>query len=133
MPDRPVECSQCKKEIKVTYKEIVGDLTICTEMCAECPVVQEKLHGEMPEEKSETKALCCSTCETSLDAVKMGQPLGCSDCYAVFGDLLVDELLNLGAIPPALKKALSAKRVQTIHMGKSPDQQLDFNISESLK
>lgn len=133
MPDRPLECSQCKKEIKVTYKEIVGDTTICTEMCADCPVVQEKLHGEIPQEKREGKNLCCNTCETSLDEIKMGQPLGCSDCYAVFGDFLVGELLNLNAVPPALKKALATKRVQAIHIGKSPDQKLEFTLSERLK
>ena len=52
MAERPVECGQCKKPVKVLYKEIVGESKTCTEMCADCPILQEKLHGTTPREKS---------------------------------------------------------------------------------
>lgn len=134
MPERPVECSQCKKAIKVTYKEIIDDSTICTEMCFDCPVLQEKLHGETLENKKRDKesGLCCGHCNTSLESVKMGQPLGCNECYAVFGDFLVGELLESDAIPPPLKKKLTAKRMQAIHIGKSPDKTVEFTLSSRL-
>lgn len=134
MPDRPVECSQCKKLVKVTYKEIVDDSIVCTEMCADCPVLQERLHGDAIEGKKKEKdsGLCCGNCGTPLESVKMGQPLGCSECYAVFGDFLMGELMESDAIPPSLKKKLATKRSQAIHIGKSPDKTVEFTLSSRL-
>ena len=134
MPDRPVECSQCKKPVKINYKEIVDDSIVCTEMCADCPVLQEKLHGEIGKaaSKDKTSELCCGNCGTSLESVKMGQPLGCSECYAVFGDFLIGELLESDAIPASLKKKLGSKRAQAIHIGKSPDKPVDITLSSRL-
>lgn len=132
MIDRPVECSQCKKPIKVAYKEIAGDSILSTEMCADCPVLQGKLHGEPNLAKPQEGGLFCGNCGTSLEAVKMGQPLGCADCYAVFGDLLVGELLTAEAIPPSLQQKMSSKRLQAIHIGKSPDKPADITLSSRL-
>jgi protein arginine kinase activator len=126
MADRPVECSHCKKPIKVSYKEIVGRQIICTEMCIDCPNLQRRLHGEIlpvnPVEKTleNETGLYCSNCHTSLDSVKMGNPLGCSECYSVFGDLLAQELINQGKILPRLQKAVKNKKTAPIHTGKSP-------------
>jgi protein arginine kinase activator len=132
MPDRPVECSQCKKAVKVTYKEIVDDSIICTEMCADCPVLQEKLHGETFKAEEKKGELLCGVCGTSLESVKMGQPLGCTECYAVFGDILVSELISSDAIAPSLKKSLGAKRPQAIHIGKSPEKPVEITLSNRL-
>jgi protein arginine kinase activator len=134
MPDRPVECSQCKKSVKTLYKEIVDDSILCTEMCADCPVLQEKLHGDINKtlNRDKTSELCCGHCGTSLESVKMGQPLGCLECYAVFGDFLVGELLESDAIPPSLKKKLATQRMQAIHIGKSPDKPADITLSSRL-
>ena len=49
-PDRPLECSECKKPIAVRYTEIVGDTIIHTSMCADCPELQRRLHGTSPKE-----------------------------------------------------------------------------------
>jgi protein arginine kinase activator len=138
MAERPVECSHCKKPIKVVYKEIVADSIVCTEMCADCPIFQQKLHGEMaPAKKSESQAegeagLCCGNCKTSLESVKMGNPLGCSECYAVFSDLLIAELANGEKLPLYLRKALSAKKTQPIHLGKAPNKPLTIPSSSRL-
>ena len=105
MAERPVECSHCKKTIKVIYKEIVGDSILCTEMCADCPILQQKLHGQNPELQiretlSEAEAgLCCGNCRTTLESIQMGNPLGCSECYAVFSDVLISELSTMDKIP----------------------------------
>lgn len=134
MADRPLECSQCKKPLKVIYKEWVDSSFVCTEMCTECPLLESKLHGENRKEKSLEKqgALCCGNCETSLDSVKMGAPLGCTACYAVFEDLLIADLSQSEALPPLLIKQLTSKRLQTIHVGKSPYKSLDVSLSNKL-
>ncbi len=138
MPERPVECSHCKKPIKILYKEINGDSTICTEMCADCPVYQEKLHGSLPpagkgEPKAEKEAgLYCDNCKTSLESVKMGNPLGCSECYSVFSDMLINEIANAEKVPLYLRKALTAKKTQPLHIGKTPHKPLTIPSSSRL-
>ncbi len=136
MTERPVECSHCKKPIKVMYKEIVADSIICTEMCADCPVLQQRLHGEaLPAKESHVAGeagLYCDNCKTSLEAVKMGNPLGCGECYSVFSDLLLNELAASEKVPLYLRKALSNKKTQPVHIGKTPHKPLTIPSSSRL-
>jgi len=138
MTDRPVECSQCTKPIKIDYKEIVDTSIICTQMCAECPVFQQRLHGQTTplgprENLSETEAgLCCGNCRTSLESVKMGNPLGCSECYSVFSDVLISELISSERIPSRIKKDILAKKTQPLHLGKAPNKPLTIPSSSRL-
>jgi protein arginine kinase activator len=121
---RPLECGHCKKTAKVIYKEIEGQTITTTEMCADCPVLQRKLYGEMLPPKSaegvETD-LCCANCLTTLESVRTGNPLGCAECYTVFADVLISQLIDSDTIPAKLKKSLSVKRMQSLHVGKSPE------------
>lgn len=132
MSERPVECSQCKRLIKVVYKEIVSGTVTKTEMCADCPVLQEKLHGEKHETGKKGSEVCCGVCGTSLEAVRMGQPVGCSECYVVFNDFLVGELVATDSVPLSLHKKLSSHRTQVIHIGKSPTKPVDITLSSRL-
>lgn len=138
MTERPVECGQCKKPVKVLYKEIVGESITCTVMCADCPILQEKLHGTTPREKpaeglAETGAgLCCSNCQTTFEAVKMGNPLGCRDCYTVFGSLLVSELITAGKIPQRIRKSLNTRHPPPIHIGRTPGKEVSAPSSARL-
>ncbi|MBS0649015.1 MAG: UvrB/UvrC motif-containing protein [Verrucomicrobia bacterium] len=133
MSERPVECSQCKRPVKVLYKEILRDNTInCTEMCADCPVLQAKLHGEASKTEKQESLLCCGHCGTSLESVRMGQPVGCTECYAVFNDFLVSEMIAADAVPLVLQKKLATQRAQAIHIGKSPDKPVDITLSTKL-
>lgn len=123
MADRPIECSQCKKGIKIVYKEIVDHSMLCTEMCHDCPILQQKLHGHLSSHclKDEKESgLCCGNCRTSLTAIKMGNPLGCSECYSVFADLLISELISNDRLPSRIKKDLLMKKNQPLHLGKVP-------------
>lgn len=134
MPERPVECSQCKKTITVIYKEIVDESVICTEMCTECPVLQQKLHGATLENAASGKkegetGLCCGNCRTTFEAVKMGNPLGCSQCYEVFADLLVSELITSNHISPRLKQSIKSG---PIHVGKAPNKPAEIAPSNRL-
>jgi protein arginine kinase activator len=137
MAERPVECSHCKRPIKVIYKEIVGASITVTEMCSECPILQEKLHGQPRGEEAEgwvegETGLCCGNCRTSLESVKTGNPLGCSECYAVFSDILISELIASQKIPAPLQKTLSTKKSQPIHIGKSPNKPISMAPSSRL-
>jgi protein arginine kinase activator len=126
MAERPVECTgHCKRPIKIVYKEIVGDAIHVTEMCAECPVYELKLHGQITAGLTEghtegEAALYCGNCHTNLESVLTGNPLGCVECYAVFADAILSTLLSEEAIPLHLAKTISAKKTQSLHMGKSP-------------
>lgn len=126
--ERPVECGQCKKPAKVIYKELVGEAMSCTEMCTDCPILQERLHGTAPQKAEGLSAaesgLCCSNCGTTFEAVKMGNPLGCRDCYTVFNRLLITELIAAGKIPPRLRKSLSSRHPPPIHIGRSPGKEM---------
>lgn len=128
MADRPVECSQCKKAVKIIYKEIVGNTITVTEMCADCPILLQKLHGTSSEKQGANveAGLYCGHCHTALEAVKMGNPVGCMQCYGVFEDMLIQELIAENKLSKAMK---SARRNQPLHIGKTPDKPV--NIPES--
>lgn len=131
MSKRPVECGQCKKGAKVLYKEIVDGKMTIIEMCVDCPILLKKLHGEPSEmpQGGEGVGLCCGQCHTSLEAVKMGNPMGCPDCYSAFGDLLIGELIEENRIP---KHLASVRRDQPLHIGKTTEGPLEAPSSGRL-
>lgn len=126
MADRPIECAgRCKKPLKIIYKEIVGATITVTEMCAECPVYEQKLHGQIKAPATEGLAegeagVCCGNCRTTLESVLTGNPLGCPECYLVFSDVLVSALIAEDGIPSHIKKTIATKKTQPLHVGKSP-------------
>lgn len=136
MAERPVECGNCKRPIRVIYKEVVGEMTTVTEMCAECPILKEKLHGTsyipQPEGKKEETGLCCIHCRTSLESILMGNPLGCNVCYDVFGDIILHDLENTDRIAPRTKKARELQSGQALHIGKSPKQPIHITPSSRI-
>lgn len=119
MPQRPLDCSECKKPLYVCYSEVVGDKVTRTVMCADCPHLAKKLYGlKRTEEISAGKGgLACGNCGTSLDALRMGQPMGCAACYVVFADALIEMLLNENRISRHLT---SNKKTQPLHIGRVP-------------
>lgn len=136
MGERPVECGQCKKSAKVIYKEIVGNTISVIETCADCPILLNKLQGSSPKVNGATPGkegseagLFCGQCHTPLEAVKMGNPMGCSECYRIFGDLLVQELIAENKIP---KQMQNNRRNQPLHIGKTPDKSVRVPVSNQL-
>lgn len=128
MVERPVECSHCQKPIEVIYKEIVQSTTQCTEMCSDCPLFQQRLHPSpafREKIKDAESGLCCHRCRTSLEAIKMGNPLGCSECYAIFSDLLMSELIKSNKIP-------KNRHAQLLHLGKTPNYSADIPVSSKI-
>ncbi|SCA64109.1 Uncharacterized protein SCG7086_CB_00030 [Chlamydiales bacterium SCGC AG-110-P3] len=134
--DRPLECTECRKAIAVWYTEIVGNATTETCMCKDCPELQRRLGGLAPEPCSEEMAhkngatgLCCGDCGTTLNAVRMGHPLGCSHCYEVFADVILQELKATKHLPSAL---MAKRRSTSLHVGRSRGQAQELNPSLQL-
>ena len=121
LPERPLECGECKKPVMIHYTEVVGDLIVTTCMCSDCPELQKRLHGTTAltniAHAEAVAGLVCGNCGTSLEAVRVGAPLGCNVCYDVFGDLLLHELLAANKAPQRL---VNAKKSAPIHIGRSP-------------
>lgn len=122
MEERPLECSQCKKVADVIYTEMVKETMTTTQMCRDCPILKQKLHGKEPPSQGQKKeeGLCCSNCQTSLESVLMGEPLGCKECYAIFQEVLSEELRVSQLISPRLKQS-PACPAPTLHIGRSPE------------
>lgn len=100
-------------------------------MCQDCPMLRQKLYGTQTHitVTPETLAagLCCGSCGTTADEIKMGIPLGCSVCYEVFDDLLTQELLTQERLPSSQRARKAA-----MHMGKQPGQTAEITPAMKL-
>jgi len=132
--DRPFECGECKKPVAVKYTLVVGDVITHTIMCQDCPVLQRRLfggaHTTYQALTEVTGGVACGGCGTTLDAVRMGAPLGCKTCYDVFEDVIFTELQNAKKISPRI--ALTPKKSAPIHIGKSPGDTHEINPAKRL-
>lgn len=130
-PERPLECTECRKPIAVWYTEIVGETITHTTMCNDCPILRHRLHGtphvEMVPGQS-SAGLACGNCGTTLDAIRMGTSLGCNICYEVFDDILLSEMLAANKIPARIT---TNKKSIPVHIGRAPGQVQE--ISPSLR
>jgi len=135
LPDRPLECSACKKPIAVRYTEIENDQTVETSMCAECPQLQRHLKGIPSPQTKEAEAaevpagVVCGDCGTTLESVQVGHALGCSHCYEVFSDAIISELTARSKIPAALTQK---RRPHSLHIGRAPGEAVEINPSLRL-
>jgi protein arginine kinase activator len=132
LPDRPLECGDCKKPIQVIYTEIVGKMMYRIAMCHDCPVLHQKLYGNVAYAPCGSDALaaglCCGNCSTTADEVRMGANLGCSICYEVFEDLVTQELASQDRLPGTQK----GKKLTSMHIGRIPGQTAVVNPSLKL-
>lgn len=132
IPERPIECTECRRPIAVQYTEIVNGVITQTIMCSECPVLRHKLYG-IPHseqlEKTGSGSLACGNCGTTLDAIRVGTPLGCDVCYEVFDAVLIPEMLMGHKIPP---RVATNKKSAPVHIGRSPGETQEINPSLRL-
>lgn len=130
--ERPLECGECKRPVKVLYTEIVGKNITKTAMCEDCPVLRHKLHGQAIVSNQLIEgltSLCCGGCGLTLDEVRMGSELGCPLCYEIFSDEIIHELSQIERIPP---KYLGPKKPGSLHVGRSPGEQQAIDPSLKL-
>ena len=131
MEERPIECSGCKKEPTIVYHEVTQNSKTITHMCDGCPMLDSKLHGnpegQTKENSFSQKSLVCLKCGTSLEQIKMGNLLGCDECYNIFSDLLKQELIASSVINPNLKKSSPS-----FHIGKTPSLDQEYQGNEKL-
>ncbi len=120
-PDRPLECTECKRPIACRYTEVIGEMMSHSSMCAECPVLDRRLHGTHLEHAFSSAegitGLACGNCGTTLEAIKVGTPLGCEVCYEIFDDILLPEMLAGNKIPARIA---TNKKSVPIHIGRAP-------------
>ncbi len=133
-PERPLECSECKKPIAVYYTEVVGTNITRTCMCGDCPELQKRLYGtsektagQLPAERK--TGLACGNCGTTLENIRVGGAMGCSECYQVFEDFVLSEIQAMGKLPARL---LNAKKTLPIHIGRSPGETKEMDPSLRL-
>lgn len=134
--EKPLECSECKKEGTVTYTEMNSNSLSRSCMCEDCPILQQKLYGSnAPEFNEQSNArqssLCCGNCGTTLEDVRTGNPLGCETCYEIFSDVLVMEMLASNKISQRLNPEES-KKSAPLHIGRAPGQSAKINPSLRL-
>lgn len=134
IPERPLECGECKKPIAVIYTEIAKNQYTYTSMCADCPELQHRLHGlnvnEQTSAENVTKmGVACGNCGTTLQAIRVGTNLGCPNCYEVFKDVIIRELLKLQKIS---NRTANTKKNISLHVGRSPGEITTFNPSARL-
>lgn len=132
-PDRPLECSECKKQINVRYTEIERGKFSHVSMCNDCPELQKKLRGVSlsPEtgESTTKTGLLCGECGTSLEEIRVGHHMGCHHCYDIFAETIIYELYSMGKLPERLDLE---KKSSPLHIGRSPGESLEVNPSLKL-
>lgn len=135
LPERPIECSDCKKPISTFYTEMIGGATTHSCMCSDCPVLEKYLFGLRgtpgPEGfiNESLTGLACGNCGTTLEAVRMGALLGCNTCYEVFEENIISELLALEKLPP---RNATSKKSQPLHIGRVQGQPQEISSSMRL-
>ncbi|CDZ79795.1 hypothetical protein BN1013_00293 [Candidatus Rubidus massiliensis] len=130
IPPRPLECGECKKTVMIRYTEIVGNSITHTSMCGDCPQLEKRLHGLTPAERAsklQGGVIACGECGTTLDALKMGTPLGCKNCYEVFGEIILSELDSLDKLTQRI--SVGKKNTTPIHIGRAPGEIQEINPS----
>lgn len=134
MAERPLDCGECKKSIAVQYTELEGEKLSRTIMCADCPHLEKQLYGTTAHSSSckgpvLQGSMTCGTCNTSLEAIRMGHQLGCRECYDVFSEIIVDELIKEERVS---RHFSGNPRTQPIHMGRTPGEVSEISATLRL-
>lgn len=132
LPERHLECSDCKKPIHTIYTELVGKSLFRLSMCRDCPILRQKMQGgKTPTTTEEALALglCCGNCQTTADEVKMGGNTGCSLCYEVFDEIIHQEIFLKERLPERAKRN---KHPIPMHLGRGPGEPTVANPATKL-
>ncbi|MCH9612373.1 MAG: hypothetical protein S4CHLAM102_08600 [Chlamydiia bacterium] len=131
MSERPLECSQCQKEANIEFRQVSNGQISRIRCCKECPILKQRLFqtGEVGKTfEGNAPHLACEGCHTTLQDVLTGEGLGCVDCYRVFEEAILSDLLDQDRLPARLKDGIG----QTLHVGSGPDKGLTGDLSEKI-
>lgn len=123
LPDRPLECSDCRRPVRVRYTEVIGFECSEMSMCGSCPEFEKRLQwayhlsSRMDSSVAAEAGLACGNCGTTLGAVRVGMLLGCSHCYELFGSVLLEELVASRRVAPG---ASIERKGAFLHLGRGP-------------
>lgn len=131
VPERPLECSECRKKIAIKYTEIVGDTITHVFMCETCPEYARRLQGggQLVSIGMGEGTLACGNCGTTLDQVRMGSLLGCSVCYDIFAETIFSELLQARKLPSRITQF---KKMMPLHIGRAPGEAKEVSAPMKL-
>lgn len=88
MAEKHLECSGCVRNTSVLLVEIGLGFFSKTLLCCHCPRLAKTWSLRRVVGSGQQTVIRCPTCETLVDSVKQGSPIGCSGCYYVFSDFL---------------------------------------------
>lgn len=71
----------------------------------------------------------CGDCGTSLESILVGHPLGCSHCYEVFADTILEELEARNKLP--VREETQRKAI-ILHIGRVPGETVEMSPSLRL-
>lgn len=129
--ERPLECSECRKNIATLYTVIEQDSISHTVMCSSCPQLERRLNGTRPKEQLLLASQeICKDCGTSATQIRSGIPVGCSQCYVTFTDLIINELVYNNKVPSSIGHV--AKN-QPLHSGRKPGEIAEISSSARLQ
>lgn len=125
MSERPIECCHCQNKITVLYKTLNEKKIETVQMCSDCPLLKKKLFQSDSFTKTKgdgAHEMSCLSCGLSLSLLKQGEKLGCSECYKVFADILIQDLSEKNHLPIPFDIPSMKGREIPIHVGRSPYQ-----------
>ena len=129
MADRPLECSECTKSLCYHYTYVDLERVQCNEMCEDCPILAKKIF--QPTDAFPQTGLCCGQCGTSLEELRLGSSLGCTECYEVFADLLFSELIKARSLDSKEEPYSEGKQL-LLHVGRVPGESTQVNVGMRL-
>lgn len=132
--ERPLECSECRKAIATLYTVIEQGSISHTVMCNSCPQLERRLHGTTSHEHPHDEFLAaqerCSNCGTSVTHVRSSMPLGCSQCYQTFAEVIINELVVNDKVPASIGHIYKDTR---LHVGRSRGETAEISPAARLQ
>lgn len=136
MGRRFVECKGCKKKGCVIYQRIQDDKVVEVEACKDCPELAKQLyrtqHDDFSALEQQYEGICCESCHTKSSDIIEGTSCGCSECYHIFKDLILNCLKRNDFIPSPIYSIFSHTQDSSLHKGKSPFESQDIKLSHRL-
>lgn len=118
MPERPLQCCECRHKTSITFIQVSLNSYQETALCNHCPLIaqligDDKGNNQTPIETT-SYGICCGHCSTTMESVQMGSQLGCANCYEVFSDVISLQILKVPISP-------------TLHSGRSVGEKASIN------